>query len=149
MMLSLSLLSEFATEVFYPCKIAILCTREPGMLELKEKVETYLTRFKNLKVVSYEAGSIFQIPFLMSRLTKTNYNYTYCSAYICLGHVDRSTDSYCSVYDALMKFQVDLGEPVINGLVEEYQKSDEEIVYEVISSLLSKNKIMNDQKFNR
>ncbi len=149
MSLSLSLVSDFAAEVYYPCKIAILYTQEPGMKDLKEKVSSYLTRFKNLTVVSYVAGSTFQIPFLISRLTKTNYNYTYCSAYICLGRVDRSTDAYCSVYDALMKFQVDLGEPIINGLVEETPKTEEEIVFEVISSLLSKNKIMNDQKFNR
>lgn len=145
--MSMELISEFAREVFYPCKIAILYTKE--MKNLKDRIETSLSHFKNCKIVAYEAGSIFQIPFLMSRLTKTNYNYTFCSAYICLGFVDKSTDAYCSVYDALMKFQIDFGEPVINGLIEDQPKSEEEIVHEVICSLVSKNKVMVDQKFNR
>jgi len=141
-------MSNFSTEVYYPCKIAII--HSPEVL-CTDDIIASLSVFKNIKCSTYTVPSIWEIPYVISHLQKPAYqSYTMPDAYLVLGKVDKSTDAYCSVYDALMKAQVDHSKPVVNGLTEDGVEIDVQIITQaLLTALITRNKILIDQKFNR
>ena len=142
-------MNSFAQQIYYDCKVVLVHTSDKQSLQLKDNILSDLTQFPRVKCTQYEVSTTWEIPFVIAKIHKPNFHYTLPIAYIVVGPIDRSTDAYCSIYDALMKCQMDHAVVVINGLWEENPAYSVDLVNGLLQGLVTRNKINDDQKFNR